>query len=116
MMSEDSSQINEVHSDDNHIFDNVNHQLAQEMHQEEHLGFDDEYNFPTNTISYKKLSLVSNAKNFLTEASAATFDQIAMIAILNNLTSQVVRHAKTNQEITLENETLKMNLSDASKK
>nr|GEX87761.1 hypothetical protein [Tanacetum cinerariifolium] len=42
MMSEDSSQINEVHFDDNHIFDNVNHQLAQEIHQEEHLGFDDE--------------------------------------------------------------------------
>nr|GEU51885.1 hypothetical protein [Tanacetum cinerariifolium] len=58
------------------------------MHQEEHLGFDDEYDFLTNTIPYKKLSLVSNAKNVSTEASAATSDQIAMIAILNNLTSQ----------------------------
>nr|GEW22060.1 transposase (putative), gypsy type [Tanacetum cinerariifolium] len=101
MMSEDSSQINEVHSDDNHIFDNVNHQLAQEMHQEEHLGFDDEYDFLTNTIPYKKLSLVSDAENVSTKASVATSDQIAMIAILNNLTSQVVGHAKTNQEITL---------------
>nr|GEZ97137.1 hypothetical protein [Tanacetum cinerariifolium] len=110
MMSEDSSQINEVHFDDNHIFDNVNHQLAHEMHQEEHLGFDDEYNFLTNTIPYKKLSLVCNAKNVSTEASTATSDQIAMIAILNNLTSQVVEHAKTNQEITLENETLKNKL------
>nr|GEW58030.1 hypothetical protein [Tanacetum cinerariifolium] len=109
-LSSSSSQVNEVHSDDNHIFDNVNHQLAQEMHQEEHLGFDDEYDFLTNTIPYKKLSLVSDAKNFSTEASAATSDQIAMIAILNNLTSQVVRHAKTNQEITLENETLKNEL------
>nr|GFB79280.1 hypothetical protein [Tanacetum cinerariifolium]GFB79293.1 hypothetical protein [Tanacetum cinerariifolium] len=35
---------------------------------------------------------------------------IAMIAILNNLTSQVVGHAKTNQEITLENKTLKNEL------
>nr|GFA58386.1 hypothetical protein [Tanacetum cinerariifolium] len=110
MMSEDSSQINEVHSDDNHIFDNVNHQLAQKMHQEEHLGFDDEYDFLTNTIRYKKLSLVSDAKNVSTEASAATSDQIAMIAILNNLTSQVVGHVKTNQEITLENKTLKNEL------
>nr|GEX89316.1 hypothetical protein [Tanacetum cinerariifolium] len=58
------------------------------MHQEEHLGFDDEYDFLTNTIPYKKLSLVSDVKNVLTEASAATSDQIAMIAILNNLTSQ----------------------------
>nr|GFD28774.1 hypothetical protein [Tanacetum cinerariifolium] len=106
MMSEDSSQINEVHSDDNHIFDNVNHQLAHEIHQEEHLGFDDEDDFLTNTIPYKKPSLVSDAENVSTEASAATSDQIAMITILNNLTSQVVGHAKTNQEITLENETL----------
>nr|GFC90779.1 hypothetical protein [Tanacetum cinerariifolium] len=90
MMSEDSSQVNEVHSDDNHFFD-------------------DEYDFLTNTISYEKLSLVSDAKNVSTEASAATSDQIAMIAILNNLTSQVVRHS-TNQEITLENETLKNEL------
>nr|GFC45290.1 hypothetical protein [Tanacetum cinerariifolium] len=80
------------------------------MHQEEHLGFDDEYDFLTNTIPYKKVSLVSDAENVSTEASAATSDQIAMIAILNNLTSQVVRHAKTNQEITLENETLKNEL------
>nr|GEU72235.1 hypothetical protein [Tanacetum cinerariifolium] len=85
MMSEDSSQINMVHSDDNHIFDNVNHQLAHEMHQEEHLGFDDEYDFLTNTIPYKKLSLVSDTENVSTKASAATSDQIAMIAILNNL-------------------------------
>nr|GFC96363.1 hypothetical protein [Tanacetum cinerariifolium] len=106
-LSSSSSKVNEVHSDDNHIFDNVNHQLAQEMHQEEHLGFDDEYDFLTNTIPYKKLSLVSDTKNVSTKASAATTNQIAMIAILNNLTSQVVGHTKTNQEITLENETLK---------
>nr|GEZ42900.1 hypothetical protein [Tanacetum cinerariifolium] len=42
--------------------------------------------------------------------NSPTSDQIAMIAILNNLTSQVVGHAKTNQEITLENETLKNEL------
>nr|GEW73589.1 hypothetical protein [Tanacetum cinerariifolium] len=72
--------------------------------------FDDEYDFLTNTIPYKKLGLVSDAKNVSTEASAATSDQIAMIVILNNLTSQVVRHAKTNQEITLENKTLKNKL------
>nr|GEV76418.1 putative reverse transcriptase domain-containing protein [Tanacetum cinerariifolium] len=83
---------------------------TREMHQEEHLGFDDEYDFLTNTIPYKKLSLVSDAENVSTEASAATSDQIAMISILNNLTSQVVGHAKTNQEITLENKTLKNEL------
>nr|GEY44294.1 hypothetical protein [Tanacetum cinerariifolium] len=105
-----SKDVNEVHSYNNHIFDNVNHQLAQEMHQKENLGFDDEYDFLTNTIPYKMLNLVSDAKNVSTEASAATSNQSAMIAILNNLTSQVVGHAKTNQEITLENETLKNEL------
>nr|GEX45979.1 hypothetical protein [Tanacetum cinerariifolium] len=49
--------------------------------KKEHLGFDDEYDFLTNTIPYKKLSLVSDAENVSTEASVATFDQIAMIAI-----------------------------------
>nr|GEW87139.1 hypothetical protein [Tanacetum cinerariifolium] len=105
---EDSSQVNEVHSDDNHIFDNLNHQLAQEMHQEEHLGFDDEYDFLTNTIPYKKLSLVSDAKNVSTEAYAATSDQIAMIAILNNLTSQ---RNQRNAELLKENKMLKSTLS-----
>nr|GEZ60850.1 hypothetical protein [Tanacetum cinerariifolium] len=57
-----------------------------------------------------KIRIVSDAKNVSTEASAATSDQIAMIDILNNLTSQVAGHAKTNQEITLENETLKNEL------
>ncbi|GKC41311.1 hypothetical protein Tco_1059033 [Tanacetum coccineum] len=30
-----NSQVNEVHSNDNQIFDNVDYQLSQEMHQEE---------------------------------------------------------------------------------
>nr|GEZ21390.1 hypothetical protein [Tanacetum cinerariifolium] len=87
------------------------HNKEWEMNEkEEHLGFDDEYDFLTNMIPYKKLSLISDVENISTEASAATSYQIAMIAILNNLTSQVVEHAKTNQEITLENETLKNEL------
>nr|GEZ44680.1 hypothetical protein [Tanacetum cinerariifolium] len=87
MMSEDSSQVNEVHSDDNHIFDNVNHQLAQEMHQEEHLGFDDEYDFLTNTIPYKKLSLVRQEQCL------------------------VIHHNQRNAEHLKENELLKSTLS-----
>ncbi|GJX42688.1 hypothetical protein Tco_0257678 [Tanacetum coccineum] len=37
-----NSQVNEVHSNDNQIFDNVDYQLSQEMHQEEHLDSDAE--------------------------------------------------------------------------
>ncbi|GKG03002.1 hypothetical protein Tco_0310638, partial [Tanacetum coccineum] len=32
--------VNEVHSNDNPIFDNVDYQLSQEMHQDEHLDSD----------------------------------------------------------------------------
>ncbi|GJT26833.1 hypothetical protein Tco_0907108 [Tanacetum coccineum] len=32
----------EVHSNDNQIFDNVDYQLSQEMHQDEHLDSDAE--------------------------------------------------------------------------
>ncbi|GJR87195.1 hypothetical protein Tco_0441986 [Tanacetum coccineum] len=37
-----NSQVNEVHSNDNPIFDNVDYQLNQEMHHEEHLHSDAE--------------------------------------------------------------------------
>nr|GEW81597.1 hypothetical protein [Tanacetum cinerariifolium] len=87
------------------------------MHQEEHVGFDDEYDFLTNMILYKKLSLVSDAENVSTKASAATSDQIAMIAILNNLTSQVrqeqglaIQRNQRNAELLKENELLKSTL------
>ncbi|GJS71295.1 retrovirus-related pol polyprotein from transposon TNT 1-94, partial [Tanacetum coccineum] len=37
-----NSQVNEVHSNDNPNFDNVDYQLSQEMHQDEHLDSDAE--------------------------------------------------------------------------
>nr|GEY05119.1 hypothetical protein [Tanacetum cinerariifolium] len=126
-LSSSSSQVNEVHFDNNHIFDNVNHQLAQEMYQEEHLGFDDVYDFLTNTIPYKKLSLVSDAENVSTEASAATSDQIAMIQEIGHLDTQkikldlenqvrqeqglVIQRNQRNAELLKENELLKSTLS-----
>nr|GEZ14991.1 hypothetical protein [Tanacetum cinerariifolium] len=91
---------------------------SSQINEEEHLGFDDEYDFLTKTIPYKKLSLVSDAKNVSTETSAATSDQIAMIAILNNLTSQVrqeqglvIQRNQRNAELLKENELLKSTLS-----
>ncbi|GKA10822.1 hypothetical protein Tco_0690255 [Tanacetum coccineum] len=44
-----NSQVNEVHSNDNQIFDNVDYQI-QEMHQEEHLDSDAETEIDDNTI------------------------------------------------------------------
>ncbi|GJR98473.1 hypothetical protein Tco_0270647 [Tanacetum coccineum] len=37
-----NNPVNEVHSNDNQIFDNVDYQSNQEMHQEEHLDSDAE--------------------------------------------------------------------------
>ncbi|GJX19795.1 hypothetical protein Tco_0222472 [Tanacetum coccineum] len=45
-----NSQVNEVHSNDNPNFDNVDYQLSQEMHQDEHLDSDAETEIDDNTI------------------------------------------------------------------
>ncbi|GJS99012.1 mutator type transposase [Tanacetum coccineum] len=52
-----NSQVNEVHSNDNQIFDNVDYQLSQEMHQEEHLDSDAETEIDDNTIPYHQYLL-----------------------------------------------------------
>ncbi|GJS72927.1 hypothetical protein Tco_0705768 [Tanacetum coccineum] len=46
-----NNPVNEVHSNDNQIFDNVDYQI-QEMHQEEHLDSDVETEIDDNTIPY----------------------------------------------------------------
>ncbi|GJV26634.1 retrovirus-related pol polyprotein from transposon TNT 1-94 [Tanacetum coccineum] len=54
-----TSQVNEVHTDANQIFDNVNHLLTHEMHQEEHLDSDVESDIDDNTIMYHQYQLDS---------------------------------------------------------
>ncbi|GJY85581.1 hypothetical protein Tco_0499607 [Tanacetum coccineum] len=56
-----NSQVNEVHSNDNPIFDNVDYQLSQEMHQDEHLDSDAETEIDDNTI----INLTIEKKNLL---------------------------------------------------
>nr|GEY10894.1 hypothetical protein [Tanacetum cinerariifolium] len=53
------SHVNEAHTDDNQIFDNVNHLLAHEMHQEVHLDSDVESDIDDNTIPYHQYQLDS---------------------------------------------------------
>ncbi|GJS01400.1 retrovirus-related pol polyprotein from transposon TNT 1-94 [Tanacetum coccineum] len=64
---EDAHMINEVHSNDNQIFDNVDYQLSQEMHQKEHLDSDAETEIDDNTISYHQYLLDTKAHNVPTE-------------------------------------------------
>ncbi|GKE32320.1 hypothetical protein Tco_1451642 [Tanacetum coccineum] len=52
--------VNEVHSNDNQIFDNVDYQLSQEMHQKEHLDSDAETEIDDNTIPYHQFPVLSD--------------------------------------------------------
>ncbi|GJU43473.1 putative reverse transcriptase domain, ribonuclease H-like domain, aspartic peptidase domain protein [Tanacetum coccineum] len=106
-----NSQVNEVHSNDNPNFDNVDYQLSQEMHQDEHLDSDAETEIDDNTIPYHQYLLDTEAQNVPTEVSADTSDKVSMIAILTDLQTQLDGHAKVNQEKCLEVETLKNELS-----
>ncbi|GKB14934.1 hypothetical protein Tco_0848857 [Tanacetum coccineum] len=102
--------VNEVHSNDNQIFDNVDYQI-QEMHHEEHLDSDAETEIDDNTIPYHQYLLDTEAQNVPTEVSADASDKVSMIAILTDLQTQLDGHAKVNQEKCLEVETLKNELS-----
>ncbi|GJZ12817.1 retrovirus-related pol polyprotein from transposon TNT 1-94 [Tanacetum coccineum] len=104
-----NNPVNEVHSNDNQIFDNVDYQI-QEMHQEEHLDSDAETEIDDNTIPYHQYLLDTEAQNVPTEVSADTSDKVSMIAILTDLQTQLDGHAKVNQEKSLEIETLKNEL------
>ncbi|GJS16395.1 retrovirus-related pol polyprotein from transposon TNT 1-94 [Tanacetum coccineum] len=61
-----NNPVNEVHSNDNQIFDNVDYQI-QEMHQEEHLDSDAETEIDDNTISVIIISSDTEAQNVPTE-------------------------------------------------
>ncbi|GJS15934.1 hypothetical protein Tco_0410406 [Tanacetum coccineum] len=54
-----TSQVNKVHTDTNQIFDNVNHLLTHEMHQEEHLDSDVESNIDDNTIPLSSVTYLT---------------------------------------------------------
>ncbi|GJY19371.1 integrase, catalytic region, zinc finger, CCHC-type containing protein [Tanacetum coccineum] len=70
-----NNPVNEVHTNDNPIFDNVGYQLSQEMHQEEHLDSDAETEIDDNTIPYHQYLLDTEAQNVPTEVSADTSDK-----------------------------------------
>ncbi|GKB87062.1 hypothetical protein Tco_0959334 [Tanacetum coccineum] len=78
-ISETNVPVNEVHSNDNQIFDNVDYQI-QEMHQEEHLDSDAETEIDDNTIPYHQYLLDTEAQNVPTEVSADHSDKVSMIA------------------------------------
>ncbi|GKC19155.1 retrovirus-related pol polyprotein from transposon TNT 1-94 [Tanacetum coccineum] len=80
-----TSQVNKVHTDANQIFDNVNHLLTHEMHQEEHLDSDVESDIDDNTIPYHRYQLYSKVQDVPTEVSSPPPGEISMITILDDL-------------------------------
>ncbi|GJX78380.1 hypothetical protein Tco_0325191 [Tanacetum coccineum] len=66
-----NNSVNEVHSNDNQIFDNVDYQLNQEMHQGEHLDSDAETEIDDNTIPYHQYLLDIEAQNVPTETGTS---------------------------------------------
>nr|GEZ17671.1 hypothetical protein [Tanacetum cinerariifolium] len=90
------SHVNEVHTDDNQIFDNVNHLLAYEIHQEEHLDSDVESDIDDNTIPYHQYQLDSEVQVVPTKVSSVSPGEISMIIILDDLRNQLDGYLKVN--------------------
>ncbi|GJV39108.1 retrovirus-related pol polyprotein from transposon TNT 1-94 [Tanacetum coccineum] len=106
-----TSQVNKVYTHANQIFDNVNHLLTHEMHQEEHLDSDVESDIDDNTIPYHQYQLDSEVQDVPTEVSSAPPDEISMITILDDLRTQLDGHLKVNQEQSLVNDSLRAELA-----
>ncbi|GJV08641.1 hypothetical protein Tco_1346297 [Tanacetum coccineum] len=83
-------------SNDNPIFDNVDYQLNQEMHQEEHLDSDAETEIDDNT-SRQHQYLLTRSPKCSKRGSADTSDKVSMMLILTDLQTQLDGHAKVNQ-------------------
>nr|GEU29297.1 hypothetical protein [Tanacetum cinerariifolium] len=106
-----TSHVNEVHIDDNQVFDNVNHLLAHKIHQEEHLDADFESDIDDNTISYHQYQLDSKVQDVPTEVSSVSPDEISMITKLDDLRKQLDGHLKVNQEQIMVNDSLRAELA-----
>nr|GEZ43351.1 hypothetical protein [Tanacetum cinerariifolium] len=89
-----TSHVNLVHIDDNQFFDNVNHLLAHETHQEEHLDYDVESDIDDNTIPYHQYQLDGEVQDVPTEVSFVSPGEISMIIILDDLRNQLDGHLK----------------------
>nr|GEZ41758.1 hypothetical protein [Tanacetum cinerariifolium] len=105
-----TSHVNEVHTDDNQIFDNVNHMLAHEMHREEHLDFDVESDIDDNTIPYHQYQLDSKVQDVPTKVSSVS-PGVSMITILDDLRNQLDGNLKVNQEQSMVNDSLRAELA-----
>nr|GFB60576.1 hypothetical protein [Tanacetum cinerariifolium] len=106
------STFSKVQTYDNHFFDNLNHQVSQEMHQGEQLDFDVDsaIDDDDNTIPYHQCQLNNEVESVLTDVSSVLPDGIYVIFILDDLRSQLAGHIKVNEEQSFANDSLKAEL------
>nr|GEV11647.1 hypothetical protein [Tanacetum cinerariifolium] len=91
-----TSHVNEVHTDDNQIFDNVNHLLAHEMHREEHLDSDVESDIDDNTIPYHQYQLDSEVQDVPTKSNLS--QKVESINSLKTESKKVLSEKKDLEE------------------
>ncbi|GJZ29955.1 hypothetical protein Tco_0575002 [Tanacetum coccineum] len=102
----------EVHTHNNHFFENINHQVIQAMHQEEQLDSDvdsdiDDYD---NIIPYHQYQSNTEVENVPTEVSSMLSDQISIITIPDDMMLKLEGYMNTNKEQSLANDSLKAEL------
>ncbi|GJU08471.1 hypothetical protein Tco_1124901 [Tanacetum coccineum] len=108
----DTDFHSEVQTYDNHFFDNMHLQVAQEIHRGEQLDFDvdsviDDHD---NTIPYHQYQLNNEVESVPTNVSYVVPGGISVITILDDLRSQLTGHIKTNKEQSFANDSLKAEL------
>ncbi|GJT43983.1 retrovirus-related pol polyprotein from transposon TNT 1-94, partial [Tanacetum coccineum] len=108
----DTDFYSEVHTYDNHFFDNMNLQVSQDIYEREKLESDvdsviDDHD---NTIPYHQYQLNNKVESVPTDVSSVIPGEISVITILDDLRSQLEGHIKTNKEQSFANDSLKAEL------
>nr|GFB11829.1 hypothetical protein [Tanacetum cinerariifolium] len=109
-LSSSLSQINEVRTFNDNIFETVYPSWPSEVPQDEHLDSDDDSVHEDYTISYDQYLATKESQDAPTEASSIPPTASYMLQMLNDLTTQVKGHRKVNQEQALVNATLSAEL------
>ncbi|GJX83215.1 hypothetical protein Tco_0332696 [Tanacetum coccineum] len=104
-----TSQVNEVYTDANQIFDNVNHLLTHEMHQEEHLDSDVESDINDNTIPYHQYQLDSEVQDLAMMKTEMV--SLERNKVKHDLDQTIIQRNKRNAKLEEENVLLKSKLS-----
>ncbi|GKE48048.1 hypothetical protein Tco_1479306, partial [Tanacetum coccineum] len=101
-----------VQTYDNHFFDNMHLQVSQEIHGGEQLdsGVDSVIDDHDNTIPYHQYQLNNEVESVPTDVSSVIPGGISVITILDDLSSQLAGHIKTNKEQSFANDALKAEL------